>query len=276
MNILLINIDSKIPNLALKKIERYHKDRGDQVTWDIPLMKHTADKIYVSCIFTKNRDQCKEWEGYAEIGGSGYDLKKKLPQEIDNIKLHINWGFTSRGCIRNCHFCFVPEMEGKIHAVGDIYDLWDGKSKDLVIMDNNILASPRHFLMICAQLRKEKIKVDFNQGLDIRLLNSVTARELKTIRHKEYKFAWDGNEALEDKFKYAYEHLKRCTVYVLAGFLSWERTMEKLLKLKEIGHVAYLMRHESIYKEPRYIQLARWVNQHHIFRGMTFEQFLTH
>ena len=50
--ILLINIDSKkIPNLALKKIEKYHLDRGDEVMWDMPLFAHLSDKIYVSCIF---------------------------------------------------------------------------------------------------------------------------------------------------------------------------------------------------------------------------------
>ena len=30
MKISLIDIDSKIPNLALKKIEKYHLDKGDK------------------------------------------------------------------------------------------------------------------------------------------------------------------------------------------------------------------------------------------------------
>ena len=53
MNILLLNIDSTIPNLALKKIEKYHKDRGDEVIWDMAIEQ--VDKTYVSCIFPKNK-----------------------------------------------------------------------------------------------------------------------------------------------------------------------------------------------------------------------------
>lgn len=30
MKVLLIDIDSKIPNLALKKVEKYHRDKGDE------------------------------------------------------------------------------------------------------------------------------------------------------------------------------------------------------------------------------------------------------
>ena len=67
--------------------------------------------------------------------------------------------------------------------MGDIYDIWDGKSKTLTIMDNNILGKPDHFKKICAQLREEKVRVDFNQGLDIRLLDDTLIKELKTIPH---------------------------------------------------------------------------------------------
>ncbi len=86
MKVLLIDIDSKIPNLALKKIEKYHLDKGTEVIWNFPLAKLDADKIYVSCIFDWNKSKCKEWEGIAEIGGSGYSLKIELPPRIDRIK----------------------------------------------------------------------------------------------------------------------------------------------------------------------------------------------
>ena len=60
-NYLLVNIDSKIPNLALAKIEKYHQDRGDNILWDLPIYKSIADMIYVSCLFTWNRSACLEW-----------------------------------------------------------------------------------------------------------------------------------------------------------------------------------------------------------------------
>ncbi len=62
MRVLLIDIDSKIPNLALKKIERYYLNKDAQVIWDMPLFAEWADVIYVSCIFSWNRDKCVEWE----------------------------------------------------------------------------------------------------------------------------------------------------------------------------------------------------------------------
>lgn len=277
--IVCVNIDSKIPNLALEKIKKYYQNKGEEVieTKSPSLFDTIANKIFVSCVFTKNKELCKDYEGIAEIGGTGYDIYKKLPPEIESIKPRINWGFTTRGCIRQCDFCFVPKKEGKIRVEGDIYDIWDGKSKNIVIMDNNILALKNHFKNICKQLRKEKLKVDFNQGLDIRLLDDDLLQELKTISHCEYKFAWDNNENLKDKFIWLRKNLGRCTIFVLCGFkTSFQEDLNKLNILRDIGHSAYCMRYETVYKDKKYIMLARWVNQHHIFRPMTWEQFVNH
>ncbi|GAH92586.1 unnamed protein product, partial [marine sediment metagenome] len=84
-----------------------------------------------------------------------------LRPEIEEMKPKINIGFTTRGCIRKCPFCIVPEKEGKIRVVGDIYDFWDREGTELIILDNNILALPEHFKMICTQLKQENLKVDF-------------------------------------------------------------------------------------------------------------------
>ena len=276
MNILLVNIDSKIPNLALARIEKYHQDRGDRILWDLPIYKSIADKIYVSAIFDWNKSRCLEWVGdKSEIGGTGWNIEKRLPQEIEEVKARINWGFTTRGCIRRCAFCCVPQKEGNLHVVGDIYDIWDGKSKNLAIMDNNILGAPEHFKKICFQLRKENIKVDFNQGLDIRLLDDDTIEDLKTIPHARfYRFAWDGKEELAEKFEWVYQHLKRCQVYVLCGFnSSFEEDLRKINTLRAIGHDAYCMRYDTCRKDKKYILLARWVNQHNLFKFIPGRNF---
>jgi len=275
MKILLLDIDSKIPNLALKKVEKYHLDRGDEVIWNNKLWYGQVDKTYLSVIFTWNKYKAEQFNK-AEKGGTGWDIKKKLPEEIENIKVYINWGFTSRGCIRKCAFCFVPEKEGTIHSVGDIYDIWDGKSKTITLMDNNILALKQHFKKICSQIRKEKLKVDFNQGLDIRLLDEELLQELKTLSHFEYKFAWDNEEDLEGKFRWIKEKLGRCTIFVICGFPkdNFEEVVNKFHLLRKIGHNGYAMRHENFYKDKRYIKLARWVNQHHIFHPFTFKEFI--
>lgn len=280
MEILLIDIDSKTPNLALKKVEKYHLDRGDRVIWDNELMAYSSDKIYVSCVFSWNRERAEYWEQFdnAVIGGSGYSLSITLPPEIERVKPRINLGFTSRGCVRNCKFCLVPKKEGKIRADGDIYDIWDGKSRDVILLDNNILALPKHFSKICSQVKKEKIRVDFNQGLDCRLLTEDMVKELKSLSHIEYRFAFDEMD-VEPQVKRAIHLLtkygiNRCSWYVLVGYnTTLNEDLYRLNMLRELNQNAYVQRYNRS-KDKRYIPLARWANQRHIFHGMTWEQFI--
>ena len=267
--VLIINIDSIIPNLALKKIEKYHLDKGDKVVWDMPLFANSVDKIYVSCIFPENKYKCGEWElQKADIGGSGYDLKKRLPKEIENIKPRINWGFTTRGCIRNCHFCFVPEKEGNIHIVGDIYDIWDGKSKELVIMDNNILALPEHFEKIYKQLMKERLRVDFNQGLDHRLLTPNLCKMLLDLKHMhEIRFAFD-DIAFKPTVVKALKMLKDAGIrkwgsrwYVYVGEKdTFGSVYERMKILQDAEQSVYVMRDRKVAKVKQWIALASWGN----------------
>ena len=277
MKVLLINIDKKYPNLALEKIALFHRD--DEVIWDMPLYTSQCDKMYVSCIFSWNKHLCKQWEGVAEIGGSGYDIIKKLPENIENIKPHINWGFTTRGCIRKCGFCIVPKKEGQIRPVGDLYDLWNGEDRDIILLDNNILALPEHFKLICEQARKEKLRLDFNQGLDVRLLTEDICKELKSIPHEYYRFAFD-NPQMENKVGKAIELLQenginRCRWYVLVGFnTTIEQDLQRLNFLRDRNQNAYVQRYNK-HKDRKYIPLARWANQPHIFQAMTWEQFIT-
>ena len=53
--ILLVDVDSKIPNLALMKISAWHKSQGDETGFAIG----NPDKVYISCVFKKNAGQAK-------------------------------------------------------------------------------------------------------------------------------------------------------------------------------------------------------------------------
>lgn len=279
MEILLIDIDSTIPNLALHKIAKYHEARGDIIHWNLPILRHAVDKIYASCIFTKNKAEAEEWDDYgADVGGTGYDIHKTLPDEIENFPCRINWGFTTRGCIRKCEFCFVPEKEGMIRAVGDLYDVWDGKSKNVTLMDNNILALPKHFFKVAEQIRKEKVRVDFNQGLDHRLLTPEICRQLKAIRHKEYHFAFDSIKDIDRVGRAIMmlndAELKRNTWLLLVGFDSTiEDDIARLEYLKERNQNAYVMRYNGRRDSRVLNQLSRWANNHSWFQGTTWPEF---
>ena len=111
--------------------------------------------------------------------------------------------YASRGCIRKCSFCGVPKLEGDqrdtesisstVRGIEEHY----GTKKDLILMDNNVVASPRFKEIISeirdlgfvrgAKLRRGRgsvqRRVDFNQGVDARILckDRMFLRELATV-----------------------------------------------------------------------------------------------
>lgn len=121
MKIRLIDVDSKIPNIALMKISNYHKAKGDDVNWYDPMFdRFDTDLCYVSKIFTFTPDY--QYFPFCPIikGGTGYDIKTKLDPDIEICDLDYclypgcdySLQFLSRGCIRKCSFCLVREKKG--------------------------------------------------------------------------------------------------------------------------------------------------------------------
>lgn len=283
MKILLLNIDSKLPNLALKKIEMWHQRQGDEVIWDMPMMLNQADRAYASCIFTKNRHRVDNLLGLGSdlvVGGTGCDHTIKLPIEIEGMKPKINYGFTTRGCIRHCPFCLVPEAEGGIRVVGDIYDIWDGQKSHIILFDNNILALPEHFARICNQLIGENLAVDFNQGLDIRLLTKEACQLLSDVKLRSgVRFAFDFPELepiIREKVALLRQYYNRKYIffYVLVGYnTSFDQDLHRLNVLRELGCRPYVMRYETTPKERRYIRMAEWANQFWTFAKYDFPTF---
>ncbi len=288
MKILLVNVDSVIPNLALEKIKIHHRNKGhtvfemkDQKAKTLPLLE-SYDKIYVSCVFDYNKHFCKKWEGIAEIGGSGYSLSITLPPIIDKTKPKINFGFTTRGCIRNCYFCIVRKKEGKIKAVGDIYDFWDGESKEIVIMDNNILALPKHFMKISKQLKKENLIVDFNQGLDCRLLNDELVKELMSLKYKWnlMRFAFDSlsvEKAVLKSLNLLKKHglkTRETRWYVYVGVDDTkESVLHRVNIIREYKQPVYLMLDKAVKDVPVFKQIKNWCNFIGYFMKVPYEEF---
>lgn len=245
------------------------------------MMLGQVDRAYASCIFTKNASAVANYKGlYPELiaGGTGYDLTIKLPSEIDQMKPKINYGFTTRGCIRNCKFCFVPKSEGLIRVVGDIYDIWDGKSKQITLLDNNILALPEHFKLICQQLMEEKLKVDFNQGLDIRLVTDGIAKRLSELRNHRLRFSFDSVN-MEKAFRTGietllhYMHANRFMIYVLVGFdTSFAEDMHRVKVIREYGCDAFIMVYNGLGNR-LLKEFARWNNRFQL-RHVSFKDYL--
>jgi hypothetical protein len=143
------------------------------------------------------------------------------------------FAYTSRGCIRKCHFCGVPQLEGMQRDVGSLsavvraIDKAHGPKKDLILMDNNVVASPR-FKEIIAEIRDLGFvrgaaltrsaeqgpvprRVDFNQGVDARILckNPMYLKELASICIKPLRIAFDHlgvRKPYEKAVRYAHEY----------------------------------------------------------------------
>ena len=279
MKIVVIDTDSKMPNLALKKVEKYHKDRGDEVTWNFPLACATSDKIYVSCIFTWNKNKAKFYEQYPQaiIGGSGYNLKLKLPPEIEAVKPRINIGFTTRGCIRKCPFCIVPEKEGGLVIENHISELWDGQSDTIELLDNNWLANRKWFFENSQWLIDHKLKLKEN-GMDIRLVDGDIAQQLSKIRWaKQPHFAWDflnTEKYIDSALPLLKKYKLNPMVYVLVNYnTTIEEDLYRIRKIKSYGCDSYVM----VYNKPKVPQeikhLARW-NNRFVLRSQPFEEYL--
>jgi len=286
--VLLVDVDSKIPNLALMKISAWHKLQGDDVGFAI----ENPDKVYISCIFTKNKGQARGVATYypdaeIDIGGSGIDLKKELPEEIEMIKPDYNLypstysqGYTTRGCIRKCGFCIVPEKEGMIREAQHPSEFHDFRFDTCMIMDNNLFAAPDYWQAdIFHWFIENKIKMLSPQGWDIRLLTAGRAKCLKTVRHAGMvHFAWDNLKyelavlngiSLLKSAGFDLKH--RVCFYVLAGFNStFEEDLYRCQTLKNLGVQAFVMP----YKKTKEISaLARWANRPWLYWSMPFKKY---
>ncbi len=286
MNIGLINVDSKMPNLALMKISAWHKKQGNTVEFFNPMFSQNIDKIYISKVFSFTPDFQYNLPDVEIIkGGSGYSLDSYLPEGIESIypdyslfNCDYAMGFTTRGCIRTCPFCIVPKKEGEFKVVSDIYQFWNGQ-KELLLLDNNLTADTTHFELICNQIIKEKISVDFNQGLDIRLIDGYKAYLLSKVKLIRYiRFSFD-NINMECTVKKNVNKLFKSGVkpykiffYFLIGFNSTpEEDMARFKILMDLKVNIFAMPFNG--KDNYQKQFSRWINNH-IYKLMSFKTYL--
>lgn len=289
MKIGLIDVDGhNFPNLALMKLSAWHKAKGDEVEWAIPLFGE-YDRIYASKVFTFTPDynplsfRTKE----TVKGGTGYDIKSKLPDEIEkytglDYSLYPQYPFSvqfySRGCIRHCPFCFVHDKEGKIHAVEPME--WNPRAKWIEVLDNNFFAGPR-WREAVSDLKKQKLPVKFH-GIDIRIMDEEQAEAINSLQLKgSIHIAWDLPQLdLTEKLETMIRIIKpyKIVCYVLVGFnSSREQDLYRLNTLKRLGILPFVQpyrdyennRKPSLYEK----DIARWANRAWLFKSSDFEDY---
>lgn len=287
MNIGLLDVDGhNFPNFALMKISAWHKARGDNVEWALPMFGQ-YHRVYKSKIFTFTPDEPTDWHCEVIKGGTGYDIRSRLADEIESSTLmdysiypqyQFSIQFFSRGCLRSCPFCLVREKEGYIHPVEPVELNPNGKW--IEVLDNNFFANPEWESAI-QYLLKARQPVNFH-GVDVRIMDEEQAYWLNRLHlRRSIHIAWDLPQIdLTDKLREVTRYIKpyKLMCYILIGFNSTvEQDMYRIERCRELGIKPYVMPYRNFQNKEQPTQyakdLAQYVNKPMIFKSCRFADF---
>jgi len=294
MKILLVQVDGKMPNLALMKVSSYYKSKGHQTGFGFA----KPDKVYVSCIFSKNIGHASGIRHYypdAEfhIGGPGLERPTSLPPEMDCMMpdyelypdIDYSIGYTQRGCPNNCPFCIVPKIEGSFREVAPISEFHNPDFDKLVLYDNNFFFS-KIWKEKLGYISEHDLRVSFNQGLDARLMDEEKSTALAEnepydlhFKHKRAYFSWDllNNEdqilrGLQNVIDAGIKPYK-IMVYMLVGFNTNPlEDVYRFEKLRDLKVDPFVMIYNNR-KDNKWIRhFARWVNKR-VYKSCKLEDY---
>ncbi len=151
MKVILYDIDSKIPNLALMKLSSYYKNKGYKTLLSKKPIFIPGDLYFASVVFNSKKSLdlvnrlTKYYGDKITIGGTGVDLNTRLNEEVDcqfpdySLYAHTKYalGFLTRGCNKRCEFCVVPKKEGHLQPNYSTFDDFIPKDqKNVMLLDN--------------------------------------------------------------------------------------------------------------------------------------------
>ena len=307
MKVGLIDVDGhNFPSLPLMKISAWHKRNGDHVEWYQPLFSGHLDRVYMSKVFsfTPDYEYCVNADEVIK-GGSGYCIElqngkevyntendKPLPPEIEHIYPDYSlypeltkdtaFGYLTRGCPRNCGFCHTTQKDGcRSHKVADLKEFWNGQKK-VVLLDQNILACKDHIALL-QQLIDAGVSVEFNGGLDIRLVNWDNIMLIKQLKLTCIHFAFDRwqdkdvvmKNLLMFKQLTGYDKDRgRIMVYVLCNYdTTLEQDIERIQFCRSLRFSPYPMIYDKQHADPVYKKLQRWCNNFIFWKCETFDEY---
>ena len=299
MKIRLIAEDSKMPNFAIMKISAYWKKQGADVGWYSPLFDIDSDIIYISKIFAWSEDPTKyiPMPPNAQIikGGTGYNKYATLPPEIEEQdeldyslypECDYSIVFTTRGCIRRCGFCIVKEKEGLIHDITPVK--LNPKGKYIVVFDNNFFASGTWRARL-DHLKDFNQPIEFNTGIDLRILTEEQCEALSKCKIKSIHCAWDNYEDKDKilpKLDLLTKYIKpyKIVCYVLVGYKNKEIIKEDIERVNTIWSkgvypfvMGYMNFNDPTYEKSQSVKdFARWCNNRFVFKSCTWEDYKKH
>jgi hypothetical protein len=303
MNVRLTHLDGKLPNIALMKLSQHYKAKGDQVWFTRSeyreLFEPTFGRVYGSTIFTKTKDKIDAFKREfpeAIIGGTGSGSTQTIEDVVGQVggldysiypEFKQSIGFSQRGCRLKCKFCVVPSKEGRNRDEGSIKSIWrgDGHPKEIVLLDNDFFGQP-DWKDKASEIIDEGYKVNFNQGINVRLIKPEGAQWLSKMRYYDVQFkrrsiytAFD-NPRDERIFTRGMSTLTdagipphRVVVYMLVGYWPGETladVMDRFKKIINLGAFAYPMVYNDRDKELKKFQ--RWVVRRY-YKFVPYEQY---
>lgn len=293
MRIGLIDLDrTGFPNLALMKLSAWHKALGHEVTlfrgeqWPLTVLMY--DKVYASAVFSWNREKALALATLGvEVGGKGYQAGTKLPPAIHAMRpdytlygIDYGMGFLSRGCIRDCAFCSVPQEEGLPWLDQTIEGMLNPLRPFVVLMDNEFFWNVPWAIAQMETFTTRGIDWCPSQGLDIRcttpaLCAALAASPFWNLHHtkKQITFAFD-RLSIEKRYRQGIEQLLDAGIkgwqlqsYMLVGFDSTlAEDLRRVAIIREYGIDPFVMVYRDtdsgkMAPDLDRRHLARWVNR---------------
>ena len=210
-------------------------------------------------------------------------VRKHMRTEFKEF-LDYSIGFVTRGCFRKCGFC-VNKKYDRVFEHSPLAEFYDPSRPKICLLDDNFFGYPG-WKNILQTLQSTGKPFKFKQGLDERLLTTDKCELLCASKYDgAITFAFDRVEdypLIEKKLQMLRRHTqKQFMFYVLVGFESQdekdiENAFVRIQLLMKYGCIPYIMRYEAYKNSPYrslYVTLARWCNQPHLFKKMSFRQF---
>lgn len=292
----LIDVDNTgFPNLALMKIAKYHRNRGDIVQWYTPFDRY--DGVYASKVFSFTKDHEFYIPGDTPVwkGGTGYGVLDPsiddLPECVDYLQPDYSiypyigkdtaYGFLTRGCPNHCSWCIVPNKEGKIRPYQDVEEIAEGR-KRLILMDNNILAAGEYGRKQLVKIIENCYRIDFNQAMDARLVDDECADLLARIKWIRFiRFGCDTHSQIQ----YAMDAIRKIRKHGYKGSfmlytmlhgditecydrLSYFRNMHGVLVMAQ-PYIDYRGTTPPQWQK----DMARWANRRWIYKSCDFRSY---
>ena len=247
------------------------------------------DRVYMSKVFTFTPDFDTAINAEEIItGGTGYKDFGNLPPEIEacppDYTLYPQWksaiGFLTRGCSRHCEWCVVPQKEGTIHPAATWEEIKRPDSREMILLDNNVLASD-HGLEQIDHMGYEPVWIDFNQGLDARLITPQVAQMLARLHWIRFvRLACDTSEMLP-VIQQATAYLREAGIspsrfWAYALVRDVEEAHRRVLALRDMGVEPFAQPYRDYNGgEPTEEQnaFARWVNRKSLFKSCTWKEY---